>query len=306
MPQRKSVVAEPEIAGKNHYERDLEPGVEYLWCPYGGSKSRPFRDSSYDGTDFRPAMIKPRMIKPRMIKVVEAMGLYFRGCRRTTGALAMALFRFRSLGVLVALAVLLSACGIFSKKRQPPCPRVSVLKDAQRLVTFKPGGGNDLSAMLHEVRLMGVRSKCSYSSDEVEVDMALTIVARRGPADTTRKAPARYFVAIMDPRGRVIAKRIFDVTLVFPVNIDSGGLTDNLVQRIPIAKGKSAARHRIIAGLQLTPEELKMSRRRPKVNLPGSLRNVPIVPSAGKPTASEPEYPPKVRGSGGRTPGDPY
>ncbi len=219
---------------------------------------------------------------------------------------AMAFFRFRTLGVLVALTVLLAACGIFSKKRQPPCPRVSVLKDAQRLVKFKPGGGNDLSAMLHEVRLIGVRAKCKYSSDEVEVDMALSIAARRGPADTTRKAPVRYFVAIMDPSGRVIAKRIFEVTLTFPVNIDSGGLTDNLVQRIPIAKGKSAARHTIIAGLQLTPEELKMSRRRPKVNLPGSLRNLPIAPPVKRPTIGGPEYPPRERGSGGRIPGSGY
>ena len=219
---------------------------------------------------------------------------------------AMALSRFRSLGVLVAMAVSLAACGIFGKKTELPCPRVTVLKDAQRLVKFKPGGGNDLSAMLHEVRLMGVRAKCKYSSDEVEVDMALTIGARRGPADTKHQAPVRYFVAIIDPRGRVIAKRIFDVTLSFPVNIDSGSLTDSLIQRIPIAKGKSAARHTIIAGLQLTPEELKMSRRRPKSNMPGSLRNLPIAPSDKVPTISEPEYPPTVRGSGGRVPGDPY
>ena len=104
----------------------------------------------------------------------------------------MPLFRYRTLGVLVAVAVLLAACGVFGKKQQPPCPRVSVLKDAQRLVKFKPGGGTDLSALLHEVRLVGIRAKCKYYSDEVEVEMALTINARRGPADTTRKAPARY------------------------------------------------------------------------------------------------------------------
>lgn len=216
----------------------------------------------------------------------------------------MSLFRFRALGILVVVAVSVSACGIFTKKKQPPCPRVSVLKDAQRLVTFKPGGGNDLSAMLNEVRLVAVRAKCSYRRDEVEVDMALTINARRGPADTTRKAPARYFVAIMDPSGRVIAKRVFDVTLTFPVNIDSGGLTDNLVQRIPIPKGQSAASYTIIAGLQMTAEELKMSRRRPKVNLPGSLRNVPIAPPAKAPTARESDFPARTdKGGTGRVPG---
>ena len=213
---------------------------------------------------------------------------------------------FRSASVLVLVAVVLAACGVFGKTSQPPCPRVSILKDAQRLVKFAPGGGSDLSAMLHEVRLIGVRSKCKYRSDEVEVDMALTIAARRGPADTTRNAPARYFVAIMDSRGRVITKRIFDLTIAFPVNIDSGSLTDNLVQKIPIAKGQTAARHTIIAGLQLTPKELEFSRRQPKVNLPGSLRNVPIAPPAKAPTIGDPEYPPPSRRSMDRTPGPSY
>jgi hypothetical protein len=201
------------------------------------------------------------------------------------------------------VALVLSACGIFTKKRQLSCPGVSILKDAQRLAKFLPGSKNDLSALLHEVRLVRIQSKCKYSSDEVEVDVALTIGARRGPSDSTRRAPARYFVAILDPRGNVIAKRIFEVTLTFPINIDSGGLTDSLVQRIPIAKGRSASRYRIIAGLQFTAEELKMSRRKPKVNLPGSLRNVPIAPPVKPPTTGGPDFPPEIRHSGGRVPG---
>jgi CDGSH-type Zn-finger protein len=74
--QRKSVVTEPEIARKNYYMVDLEPGVEYLWCACGRSKSQPFCDNSHDGTAFRP----------KMIEVVEAMRLYLCGCKRTTDA----------------------------------------------------------------------------------------------------------------------------------------------------------------------------------------------------------------------------
>ena len=214
---------------------------------------------------------------------------------------------FRSCLVLLAATLALGACGIFNKKRQPPCPRISILQDAKRLVTFAPGGGTDLSAMVNEVRLAGVSAACSYGKDEVEVHMALTIVARRGPADRTRKAPAKYFVAIMGPGRNIVAKRVFEVTLSFPVNVDAGGLTDNLVQKIPLGRDERGAGYRIIAGLQLTPGQLKFNRDRAKIKSPGDLKDLPISPPVQSRPPGDPEFPPpRQRGGGGRTPGQGY
>ncbi len=212
---------------------------------------------------------------------------------------------FRSFTVLLAAVLVLGACGMFKKKRQPPCPRISVLQDAKRLVTFAPGGGTDLSEMLNEVRLVGISATCSYSTDEVEVDMTLTIAARRGPADRTRKAPAKYFVAIMGPGRNIVAKRVFEVTLTFPVNVDSGGLTDNLVQRIPLGRDGRGAGYRIIAGLQLTPEQLKFNRVRAKIKSPADLRDLPITPPVKRRSPGDPAFPPQRPGST-REPGDRY
>ena len=214
---------------------------------------------------------------------------------------------FKSFAVLLAVVLALGGCGLFKKKRQPPCPRIAVLKDAKRVVTFAPGGGTDLSAMVNEVRLVGVSAKCSTAKDEVKVEMTVTIAARRGPADRSRKAPAIYFVAIMGPGGNIVAKRVFAVTLAFPVNVDVGGLTDNLVQRIPLGQGGRGADYRIIAGLQLTPGQLKFNRDRAKIKLPGELRDIPISPPVdSRPTGEDDFPPPRQRGSGGRVPGDPY
>ena len=213
---------------------------------------------------------------------------------------------FRSAILFVALAAILSGCGVFGKKKQLPCPRVVPLKDAQRLIKFAPGGGTDLSAMLYEMRVARIAPKCTYRRDEVEVDLALTVHARRGPADTARQAPGQYFVAIMDPRNRIVAKRIFDVNVSFPVNVNSGSFTDSRVQRIPIAKGRSAAGYAIVVGLQLTAEDLRANRSRPATNLPGRLRDAPIAPAAEPPSQGEPEYPPTIRGNAPRVPGESY
>ncbi len=69
-------MAEPEIARKNYYQVDLEPGVTYLWCACGRSAEQPFCDGTHKGSGFSP--------KP--LTVGEAMRLYLCGCKRTTDA----------------------------------------------------------------------------------------------------------------------------------------------------------------------------------------------------------------------------
>ena len=213
---------------------------------------------------------------------------------------------FRFLAVFVAAALLLGGCSWFkAKKPPPPCPRISVLEDARRLVNFAPGGGTDLSAMVSDVRMVRAGGKCTYREEMVEVEMAVTVAARRGPADRSRQAPAKYFVAIMNPEEKVIAKRIFDVTLVFPVNVDAGSKTDTLVHKIPLNKGERGSRYRIITGLQLTPEQLQYNRDWAKGKTPGALRDIPIAPPAGPAGSRDPEFPLRRDGSGSRVPGAP-
>lgn len=212
----------------------------------------------------------------------------------------------RTLAALGMAALVLGSCSWFSSnKRPPPCPRIAILHDARRLVNFAPGGGTDLSAMVSDVRLVRAGGRCSYRDDAVEVDMTVTIAARRGPADRSRKAPARYFVAILSPEEKVIAKRVFDVTLTFPVNIDAGSQTDSLVQKIPLAKGERGYRYSIVTGLQLTPEQLKYNRATARIKTPGALRDIPITPPARGPERQQPEFPDQDRRGGmGRNPGE--
>ncbi|MDH3240481.1 MAG: hypothetical protein OEO83_07430 [Alphaproteobacteria bacterium] len=213
---------------------------------------------------------------------------------------------FRSLAVLVAAALLLGGCGWFrSKKPPPPCPRVVVLEEGKRLVNFAPGGGTDLSAMVSDIRMARAGGACTYRDGEVEVEMAVRVEARRGPADRSRKAAVKYFIVLMDPTEKIIKKWDFDMTLAFPVNVDQGGKTDTLGLKIPLKKGEQASRYRIIAGLQLTPAQLKYNRDWAKVKTPGALRDIPIAPPARGPGAREPDFPVGRPGSGGAVPGEP-
>src|SRR5262249_49182168 len=82
-----------------------------------------------------------------------------------------------------------------------------------------------------------------------------------GPANPDRNASFPFFVAITNPAGEIIAKRIFTSALVFPGNVGYVEHREELSQRIPLSTGGGAADYQVIIGLQLTPDELEYNRK---------------------------------------------
>jgi hypothetical protein len=169
------------------------------------------------------------------------------------------------------LAVGLGGCDTVKKtlstKSKVPCPGATILKEASRIVAFRPGAGRDITDIRYEARLPRILIACAYEKDMVEVTTTVSIVAARGPAADTRNAPIRYFVAILDAKDRVVAKREFETVLQFPVNIDRGATSEDLVQRIPLAPGAKGTDYIIAVGFQLTREELAYNRANPSLTL---------------------------------------
>jgi hypothetical protein len=172
---------------------------------------------------------------------------------------------------IVVLAVGLGGCDTvnkaLAKKSKLPCPGATILKEASRIVAFRPGAGRDITDIRYEARLPRILVGCAYEKDMVEVTTTVSIVAARGPAADTRRAPIRYFVAILDAKDRVIAKREFETALEFPVNIDRGATSEDLVQRIPLAPGAKGTDYIIAVGFQLSRAELAYNRANPTLTL---------------------------------------
>ena len=198
---------------------------------------------------------------------------------------------FSRLVLAFALVVPLAGCGSwFSRKPPPPCPAGAVLKDAERKIVYRPGPGRDITDVVFEATLPRINIACKYDDTGVSVDTAVTIIGARGPADTTRRAEVRYFVAVLDPGNQILAKREFQTTLQFPVNVDRGATTEELVQRIPVGKNVSAANFSIIVGFQLTREELEATRKARGGSL---VAPAGVTPTAPDVTAPEQERSPR-------------
>lgn len=171
--------------------------------------------------------------------------------------------------VLAGCAVTLSACGVFTKKEPPPgpCSRAMILGDADQMVRFRDGPGRDILDISYSGRLSRVFADCVYEMNKdrtgiMEVRVYVAIDAERGPANSDRIAPYRYFVTLVDAKREPVAKGVFDLTARFPGNITRMVLTDDSVEmKVPIAAGQSGKDYTILVGFQLSEDQLEFNRR---------------------------------------------
>lgn len=174
---------------------------------------------------------------------------------------------FPTLALVVAVMAVLAGCSSAERlnpfaagKPLPPCPRLVLLDDLDRMTVFRDGPGRDLTDVEFEARIVRVGGQCSYSENAIEMETDVFFAARRGPADQSRTAEFSYFAAILDDERKVLQKSIFGVGVNFPPNLDEGSLVDSLRQRIPREAGQTGDDFTVVFGLQLTAEQLEYNR----------------------------------------------
>lgn len=163
--------------------------------------------------------------------------------------------RFAALSMLM---IFLAACSATPEDFRP-CPRVAVLTDASKLIKFA-GQDRDLTDVLFEAEIQDVQLACEYDDNDLKVAMGLRIMASRGPADTSRQADLRYFVAVATLKRQVVAREEFALTVKFPGNRTRIVGVEELSPRIPVAYGKDGSNYMIFIGFILTPAELNYNR----------------------------------------------
>ena len=179
-----------------------------------------------------------------------------------------------SLAVVVALA--LGGCagtkrffkGMFGANPPlPPCPKVFIVGDAERLIKFRPGPGRDLTDVMYEGEIDNFRLVCEHEIDEdtktgtLSLELTLVILVERGPANEDRQARYEYFVTLSDNSLNILKKELFASTARFEGNVTRFVFTDEPINMtIPLKAQQTGKDFQIFLGFQLSRDEVDFNR----------------------------------------------
>jgi len=168
--------------------------------------------------------------------------------------------------LLATLATLLADCGPARNQFPPPCPGRAILGDAADINLYRssgaPAGAADLTDLVLHGRIVGVQGSCTEgdTKKQLSVTVSAGVELTRGPAMPGREADVPVFVAVVEG-DTVLDKRVTLMHVTFPSNVDRVTLTPGAMNlTLPVSASKSGAAYTIIAGFQLSPDQ--MSRRR--------------------------------------------
>jgi len=164
---------------------------------------------------------------------------------------------------LLALGAGLAAAGCASDSQVADCPASQRVPNADRLVAFADGEQAP-SARRFAARIDAMRMTCERVEGErgpaLKADLALRLNTERGPALASPQVGYRYFVAVLDRDGRVVARRAFPVQLDFSGNATTLSTTDNVTQTIPLGQGGGPSDYTVYVGFELSEAQLRYNR----------------------------------------------
>jgi len=168
--------------------------------------------------------------------------------------------------LLLGLLPLLAGCGPGKDEFAPVCPRASLLWQAADLNRYRDESAastQDIRDLILSGRVVAVPAKCEAgkTASQLAADVGITVQLTRGPAMQGRATNVQYFLAVTE-NGNILDKQVYQSAVVFPPNVDQVTLTSPSVHMVfPISPTKSGAAYTVLAGFQLTPEELAYNRR---------------------------------------------
>jgi hypothetical protein len=172
--------------------------------------------------------------------------------------------RLAALGAAALLVAGLAACSSSAEKarQQGFCPKGFTVGDAASMTRFKPGPGRDPTDVQFRAEVVKVESTCEFDKNGADIETKVTIAVAEGPSVQNRTASFGYFVAILDPSKRVVARQEFTSEFQFAGNRNRMASLEELSERVPGLTTKDASGYQIVVGLLVTPDELNYNRQR--------------------------------------------
>ncbi len=129
--------------------------------------------------------------------------------------------------------------------------------------------------LVSEVKLGKQRGACIYNQEDksVAVQVSLIFNSSLGPRSKIYKGDKPnfaypYFIAVTSPNGEIVAKEVFAASISYKEDQKSLSHKETLRQIIPLEKLGEGPDYTILAGFQLTEEQLEYNRTHPVIRPP--------------------------------------
>jgi hypothetical protein len=167
--------------------------------------------------------------------------------------------------LIAALLPLLAECGPARNQFAPVCPDQAILGDAANLTVYRPsanqGPARDLTDLVASARIVQIHGSCAPGDDKnhIAVTVSVNVELTRGPALQGNDITVPIFVAVAEG-DNILDKHTYLMRAAFPSNIDRVTMTPGeLDLSLPVSSAKSGAAYTLLAGFQLTPDQLRDS-----------------------------------------------
>lgn len=169
---------------------------------------------------------------------------------------------------IALLAPVLSGCGPEKSAFAPACPTPVILAEVGDLSRYQPGAraagakGRDLTELIVQARIARIDGNCAEGDrkNAVTTSVTVTLEAVRGPAMIGNRVALPLFIAVTEGDS-ILTKRLYAAQVEFTGSVDRVAVTSPAVElTLPVTSTKSAAAYSIIAGFQLSPEEVATNR----------------------------------------------
>lgn len=147
------------------------------------------------------------------------------------------------------------------------CPGVAVLPDTKSITYFDDPEGKPNGPMTARASLVDIKGGCDYTDTGVVVDLDMIMKGHisskgryEGRADMEAFMTFPYFVAVMDPDGKMIDKKIMATAMRFKPSEDDLDHAEKITQTIPLSDVSKGSKYTITVGFQLNRAQLDYNR----------------------------------------------
>jgi hypothetical protein len=154
---------------------------------------------------------------------------------------------------LLALSGCSGLSSPFASKPAAPCPDAVILRPLANTAVFGPLPQQIPQNVAFYGLLSEVDRTCEYTGDAVRMNLDVIVIGQRGPAAKGNDVDLNYFVAITGPDRQILSKKPFAVRVVFDPDQIRAGVTDHIVETIPL-DGHKGTDLDVVLGFQQSPQ----------------------------------------------------